>query len=282
MQYHTVLFGIMYMWLVGLFINTFSGDFNIFGKFRMCDDGTLNSLSCLFLYLLDIFFRWTIQTAIDKRTVVAVLFPVQEQSFKAVGEATLLICETAAAIAGEIWVLVWECMTVFARIVFKSTLRLCGFQFSGTHYRVIGSLQWAFAVPTVSRVMVVPERVIDGQRELHAPVGSVCAFRLWWRGWHPSEVWEDVFVPFKLLPVSSCMCTDYSGVILCLQPCTHLFQQGNRRDRYFILSYYLRPHHDALPVDGHWQWRIIIWTRPCRSIKQKKYVDLVPKSSKSK
>ena len=62
------------------------------------------------------------QAFIDKRAVVAVLFPIQEESFEAVGEASLLIGKTVAAIAWEIRVLVRERMSVFARIVFKSTL----------------------------------------------------------------------------------------------------------------------------------------------------------------
>lgn len=80
-----------------------------------------------------------------------------------------------AAIAGEVRVIVRERMSVFAKIVFKSTLWLCRLQISRTHYRLIGSLQRAFAVPSIAWVMLVPERIIDGERELHAPVGSVCA-----------------------------------------------------------------------------------------------------------
>ena len=119
------------------------------------------------------------QTPINEWAGIAVLFPVQEECFNSVAKSSLLISKTTAAIAWEIWVLVRECMPVFARIVFKSTLRLCGFQFSGTHYRFISSLQRALAVPAVARVMIVPERIIDGQRELLEPIGSVCAFRLW-------------------------------------------------------------------------------------------------------
>lgn len=52
-------------------------------------------------------------------------------------------------------------------------------------------------------MMLVPERIIDGQRQLLPPVGSVSAFRFWRGGRHPSEVWEDVFVTLELLPVSS-------------------------------------------------------------------------------
>ena len=116
-------------------------------------------------------------TPINKRAVVAVFFPVQEDGFKPVLEAAILICKTLATILGEIWVIVRERMSVFAWIVFESTLWLCRLQVNGTHYRLIGSLQRAFAVPAVARVMLVPEWIIDGQRELHAPVGSVCAFR---------------------------------------------------------------------------------------------------------
>ena len=62
---------------------------------------------CMFPFLLIVltYRRW-LYTTIDEWAVVAVLFPVQEQSFKAVAEATFFVCETTAAIAGEIWVLV--------------------------------------------------------------------------------------------------------------------------------------------------------------------------------
>ena len=70
-------------------------------------------------------------------------------------------------------------MSVLSRIVFKPTLRLGRFHVIRTVDRFISSLQRAFAVPSVARVMIVPERIIDGQRELLEPVGSVCAFRLW-------------------------------------------------------------------------------------------------------
>ena len=70
-------------------------------------------------------------------------------------------------------------MSVFARIVFKSTLWLGRFHVIRTVDRFISSFERAFAVPTVPRVMIVPERIIDGQRELLEPIGSVCAFRLW-------------------------------------------------------------------------------------------------------
>ena len=116
---------------------------------------------------------------IDKRAVIAVLFPVQEDCFKAVAKASLLIGKTTAAITWEIRVLVRERMSVFARIVFKSTLWLGRFHVIRTVDRFISSFERAFAVPTVPRVMIVPERIIDGQRELLEPIGSVCAFRLW-------------------------------------------------------------------------------------------------------
>ena len=70
-------------------------------------------------------------------------------------------------------------MPVFAWIVFESALWLGRFHVIRTVDRFISSFERAFAVPTVARVMIVPERIIYGQRELHAPVGSVCAFRLW-------------------------------------------------------------------------------------------------------
>ena len=70
-------------------------------------------------------------------------------------------------------------MSVFARIVFKPTLRLGRFHVIRTVDRFISSFERALAVPAVARVMIVPERIIDGQRELLEPIGSVCAFRLW-------------------------------------------------------------------------------------------------------
>ena len=70
-------------------------------------------------------------------------------------------------------------MPVLSRIVFKPTLRLGRFHVIRTVDRFISSFERALAVPAVARVMIVPERSIDRQRELHAPVGSVCAFRFW-------------------------------------------------------------------------------------------------------
>ena len=70
-------------------------------------------------------------------------------------------------------------MPVLSRIVFKSTLWLGKFHVIRTVDRFISSFERALAVPAVARVMIVPERIIDGQRELLEPIGSVCAFRLW-------------------------------------------------------------------------------------------------------
>ena len=70
-------------------------------------------------------------------------------------------------------------MSVLSRIVFKPTLWLCRFEVIRTVDRFISSFERAFAVPSIARVMIVPERIIDGQRELLEPIGSVCAFRLW-------------------------------------------------------------------------------------------------------
>ena len=69
-------------------------------------------------------------------------------------------------------------MSVLARIVFKTTLWLGRFHVIRTVDRLISCFKRALAVPSVARVMVIPERIINRQRESHLPVLAMAAFRV--------------------------------------------------------------------------------------------------------
>lgn len=66
---------------------------------------------------------------------------------------------------------------------------------------VVGGFERALAVPAVARAVLVPERVVDGARQLLFPKPLVLGFRVGRCGRHPAQVWQDVAVALKLQPV---------------------------------------------------------------------------------
>lgn len=65
----------------------------------------------------------------------------------------------------------------------------------------VGGFERALAVPAVARAVLVPERVVDGARQLLFPKPLVLGFRVGRCGRHPAQVWQDVAVALKLQPV---------------------------------------------------------------------------------
>ena len=62
----------------------------------------------------------------------------------------------------------------------------------------------ALAVPAVAGAVLVPERVVDGARQLHRPEAFVLGFRVGRCGGHPAQVRHDVAVALELQPVRCC------------------------------------------------------------------------------
>ena len=65
----------------------------------------------------------------------------------------------------------------------------------------VGSFERALAVPAVARAVFVPERVVDGARQLDRPKPLVLGFGVGRCGRHPAQVRQDVAVMLKLQPV---------------------------------------------------------------------------------
>lgn len=63
------------------------------------------------------------------------------------------------------------------------------------------SFERALVVPAVVRAVFVPERVVDGARQLDRPKPFVFGFGVGRCGRHPSEVRQDVAVALELQPV---------------------------------------------------------------------------------
>ena len=55
----------------------------------------------------------------------------------------------------------------------------------------VGGLERALAVPAVARAVLVPERVVDGARQLDRPKPLVFGFRVGRCGGHPAQVRQD-------------------------------------------------------------------------------------------
>ena len=118
--------------------------------------------------------------------------------------------------------IVAECVSILSRIVLQSSLWLCRLHVLGTDYWVIGGFERAFAVPSVTWVMLIPERIIHREGEFHLPIDPMVSLRLLRGGRHPSEVWKDVLVSLELSPVGSSVRTDHGRIVLRFQPGPHL------------------------------------------------------------
>ena len=127
-----------------------------------------------------------------------------------------------ATLVWKIRMLVTERVPILARVVLQTSLRLCWLHVLETDHGVIGGFKRTLAVPTVTWVMLIPERIIHWKGQLHLPIGTVATLRLLGSGRHPSEVWKDVLVSLELSPVGSGMGTDHGRIVLCLQPGSHL------------------------------------------------------------
>ena len=87
-------------------------------------------------------------------------------------------------------------------VAFESALRLLVVGIVGDGGDgFIGCLERALAVPAVARAVFVPERVVDGARQLDRPKPLVLGFRVGRCGGHPAQVRQDVSVMLKLQPV---------------------------------------------------------------------------------
>ena len=88
------------------------------------------------------------------------------------------------------------------RVATESTLRLLIVGIVGDGGDgVVGGFERAFAVPAVARAVLVPERVVDGSRQLDRPKPFVFGFGVGRCGGHPAQVRHDVAVALKLQPV---------------------------------------------------------------------------------
>ena len=88
------------------------------------------------------------------------------------------------------------------RVSTESALRLLIVRIVGdVGGRLVGGFERALAVPAVARAVLVPERVVDGARQLHRPEAFVFGFGVGRRGGHPAEVRHDVAVALELQPV---------------------------------------------------------------------------------
>ena len=88
------------------------------------------------------------------------------------------------------------------RVAFKPTLRLLIVRIVGDGGDgVVGGFERTLAVPAVARAVLVPERVVDGARQLDRPKALVLGFGVGRCGGHPAQVRQDVAVALKLQPV---------------------------------------------------------------------------------
>ena len=147
-------------------------------------------------------------------------FLIPEESFHFVFEA--FVERTGTTSLWKIRMIVTECVPILSRIVLQASLRLGRFHVLGTYHGGIGGFKRALAVPSVTWVMLIPERIIHREGEFHLPIDPVVSLRLLRGSRHPSEVWKDVLVSLELPPVGSSVRTDYGRIILSLQPGTHL------------------------------------------------------------
>ena len=88
------------------------------------------------------------------------------------------------------------------RVATESTLRLLIVRIVGDGCDgFVGGFERAFAVPAVARAVFVPERVVDGARQLLFPKPLVLGFRVGRCGRHPAQVRQNVAVALELQPV---------------------------------------------------------------------------------
>ena len=126
---------------------------------------TLKNLSSFSLNLRNMTPFRTIQTSVNERAVVAVLFPVYKQHLQAVSQSAMPVGKAATAILWEIRVCIVEGVPVLSWIVLQSALGRRGLQVVMHGDGLVSLLQWALAVPAVARVMQIPEGVIHWQHQ---------------------------------------------------------------------------------------------------------------------
>ena len=114
----------------------------------------------------------------------------------------LLIEPAACAVLGEVRVRLIEDLPRLGRVATESALRLLVVGIVGDGCDgFVGCLERALAVPAVARAVFVPERVVDGARQLLLPKPLVLGFGVGRCGGHPAEVRHDVAVALELQPV---------------------------------------------------------------------------------
>ncbi len=105
-------------------------------------------------------------------------------------------------------------MSVLARVVVKSGLRGVGRDVGRSDDGVVVLFEGTLAVPVVAWVVMLPERIINGEVEPRDPIASVSGFGFGGCCGHPSEVGHDVSVGLVDLPVGCVVCAYDGGVVL--------------------------------------------------------------------
>ena len=135
-------------------------------------------------------------------------------------ESTQLILEAfveraRATTAWEVRMIVGEGVSVLSGIVLESALWwVDAVEVIGTVDGIVGLFEGALAVPSVARVVFGPEGVFDGECELLFPKLPMGRFGIGGCCGHPPEVWHDVLVTEKRLPVGRVVGSDDGGVVL--------------------------------------------------------------------
>ena len=120
-----------------------------------------------------------------------------------------------ATTAWEVRVVVGEGVAVLSRVVLESALWwVDAVEVIGTVDGIVGLFEGALAVPSVARVVFGPEGVVDGECELLFPKLPMGRFGIGGCCGHPPEVWHDVLVTDKRLPVGRVVGSDDGGVVL--------------------------------------------------------------------
>lgn len=97
-------------------------------------------------------------------------------------------------------------------LAFLWEVLLCGGGF-------VGLLQPALAVSQITWAVLVPERVVDREREPLRPEHPMLLTWCHRSGRHPLEVWQHISDSLKLLPVCRHLRTEHSGVVFGSEPC---------------------------------------------------------------
>lgn len=115
----------------------------------------------------------------------------------------------------EVRVVIGEGVAVLSGVVFEPTLwRVDAVEVVGSVDGIVGLFEGALAVPSVAGVVLGPERVVDGECELLFPKLPMGRFGIGGCCGHPPEVWHDVLVTEKRLPVGRVVGSDDGGVVL--------------------------------------------------------------------